>query len=119
MKTGPSNIYLRELIDNLKKKSLDEKVNVWKRLAVDLEKPTRQRRIVNLSKIQFYSKEGETILVPGKVLGAGQVDKPTTVAAYAFSGQAKEKIEKCGGKAITIPELMQTNPKGAKVRILG
>ncbi len=113
------NDCLRELICDLKKKSLDEKVNLWKAVAKDLERPTRQRRIVNLSKINYYSKDGEVVLVPGKVLASGQLQKPMTVAAYAFSGEAKEKIEQNGGKAISISELMKANPKGNKVRVLG
>ncbi len=34
-----------------------------------------------------------------KVLGNGQLTKPLTVKAQAFSGSAKEAIEKAGGKA--------------------
>jgi large subunit ribosomal protein L15 len=34
-----------------------------------------------------------------KILGAGEIDKPVTVTAHAFSASAKAKIEKAGGKA--------------------
>src|SRR5689334_23196852 len=34
-----------------------------------------------------------------KVLGHGELSKPFTVQAHAFSGSAKQKIEKAGGKA--------------------
>jgi large subunit ribosomal protein L15 len=36
---------------------------------------------------------------PVKVLGDGELKRPLTVAAHAFSASAKEKIEKAGGKA--------------------
>lgn len=36
--------------------------------------------------------------VPFKVLGGGEVTKPLTVQAHAFSKPAREKIEKAGGK---------------------
>ncbi|MBI2891985.1 MAG: 50S ribosomal protein L15 [Deltaproteobacteria bacterium] len=37
-----------------------------------------------------------------KVLGVGDLDRALTVHAHAFSGTAKEKIEKAGGKAVVI-----------------
>ncbi len=37
-----------------------------------------------------------------KVLGKGNIDKPLTVKAKFFSAKAVEKIEKAGGKAITL-----------------
>ncbi len=36
---------------------------------------------------------------PVKVLGEGALTKALTIQAHAFSGSAKEKIEKAGGKA--------------------
>ena len=68
-RTGPQNLQLQQLLVELKAKSLDCKL--WKRIAQDLSKSTRQRRIVNLYKINKFSKDGETILVPGKVLSVG------------------------------------------------
>ncbi len=37
-----------------------------------------------------------------KILGDGEITKPLTVKAHAFSKSAKEKIEKVGGKAEVI-----------------
>jgi large subunit ribosomal protein L15 len=39
---------------------------------------------------------------PVKVLGDGELQKPITIKAHAFSASAKEKIEKAGGKAEVI-----------------
>lgn len=36
---------------------------------------------------------------PVKILGDGELEKPLTVAAHAFSESAMEKIQKAGGKA--------------------
>jgi large subunit ribosomal protein L18e len=65
-RTGPSNPHLRNLIVELKKKAIQDSSPVWKRLAVDLERPMRNRRIVNLSRINRFTKDQETIVVPGK-----------------------------------------------------
>jgi large subunit ribosomal protein L18e len=102
----------------LKKLSIQQNKKIWKRLASDLEKPTRQRRIVNLVRIDKYVEDNETIVVPGKVLAGGDLTKKATVAAYQFSGSALDKINRMG-KAITIKELMEKNPKAANVRIIG
>jgi|SRR3989338_1173182 len=118
-RTGPTNPLLQELIGELKKRSNEQSVNLWKRIALDLEKPTRQRRIVNLSKISRYTKENEIIVVPGKVLGSGMLNHKLTISAYQFSDQAKDKIEKAGAKIIPLLELSKEKPDGKKLRIIG
>ena len=118
-RTGPTNPLLQELIGELKKRSNEQSVNLWKRIALDLEKPTRQRRIVNLSKINRYTKENEIIVVPGKVLGSGMLNHKLTISAYQFSDQAKDKIEKAGAKIITLLELSKEKPDGKNLRIIG
>ena len=118
-RTGPSNPILLRLIMELKKRSNEQDVNIWKRVANDLEKPTRQRRVVNLSSISRYTKENEIIVVPGKVLGAGNLEHKLTISAFQFSDGAKEKIEKVGAKIVPLLELSKENPNGKGVRIIG
>jgi large subunit ribosomal protein L18e len=88
-------------------------------VAVRLEKPTRAQPSVNVSRLERTLAQGETAVVPGKVLASGQLTKPVTVAAWGFSEGAKAKIAAAGGKALSIGELVQQNPAGAKVRIIG
>jgi large subunit ribosomal protein L18e len=112
------NEQIQSLITELKKTAIEQNVNIWKRVASDLEAPSNQRRIVNLSKIDKHCQDGDVIVVPGKVLSMGDLTKKVTVAAYSFSGNAHEKINKVG-KAITIDELVKKNPKGSKIRVIG
>lgn len=114
MDKGPENKRLLGLIFELKKANK----GIWKKAAEELSRPTRRRREVNVSKIDKYAKDGSTILVPGKVLGSGFVTKKVTVAAFNFSGTAKSLIEKSGGRAIGISELMAENPQGKDVVVL-
>ena len=116
--TGPQTLDLIRLIRELRSLANKEKVALWKKTAEYLQMPTRRRRVVNLYKIEKYTKDDETALIPGKVLSLGDFNKKITVAAYQFSNEAKEKINKTG-KAISIQELIKKNPKGKKVRILG
>ncbi len=119
MRTGPTNEQLKQLIIELKKKAYSGNAMLWKRIAADLEKPSRRRRVVNLSRISRYTNSGEIIIVPGKVLSSGELDKKITIAAWQFSKDAFDKISKANSKAMTIPELMQSNPDGKNVRIIG
>jgi large subunit ribosomal protein L18e len=117
-RTGPTNPLLQGLIQELKKKSIEHGVNIWKRIAGDLERPSRKRRIINLYKINKYTKENETVIVPGKVLSVGDLDHPVTVAAFSFSGAAVDKINK-KGKAMSINDLIKESPKGKRIKIMG
>ncbi len=116
--TGPTNMALQQLIIDLRKLAVKEKVPLWKRLASDLHTATRRRREVNLHRLEKYAQEKETTVVPGKVLSHGALSKKLTIAAFRFSNEAKTQIDK-KGKTLTIRELMQKNPKGKNVRIIG
>ena len=118
-RTGPTNANMKLLIQQLRKESTTQKADIWDRIADELEKPTRQRRTVNLSRINRFTKAQETIIVPGKVLGTGNLNHSITIAAYAFSGSSQQKITEAKGKTVTIPELLKQNPKGKDVRIIG
>lgn len=118
-RTGPSNPILLGIISELKKSGSEQNVNLWRRVADDLEKPTRQRRVVNLSSISRHTKENETIVVPGKVLGAGSLNHKLTISAFQFSDGAREKIEKAGANIIPLSKLSRENPTGKGIRIIG
>ena len=111
-RTGPTNENLKSLINTLSK---DAKP-FWKRIAKDLLKPTRIRRVVNLKKINQHTKSGETIVVPGKVLGIGDLNHKLTIAAYQFSDSALKKIKESKSEALSIKEL---HDKGKIGRIIG
>ena len=119
MKTGTTNPEMRSLIDELKKASAMQKIGFWRRIAADLEKPARQRRVVNLSRIDKNANKNELVVVPGKVLGAGEISKSVIVAAWQFSGQAKEKIVKAKGDCMSLQELLAKKPKASEMRIIG
>lgn len=118
-RTGPTNPLLKELIVELKRRGSEQSASLWRRIATDLEKPTRQRREVNLSKISRYAKPNEVIVVPGKVLGSGMLEHKLTISAYQFSEQAKDKIQKSGAKIVSLLELSKEKPDGKGIRIIG
>ncbi len=117
-RTGPTNIVIRKLIRELRKYARKYNAPIWSYVAELLERPTRKRVVVNVSKINRYLKDGEVAVVPGKVLGAGKLEKKVTIAAIAFSKTALEKIKASGGNAMFISDLIEENPKGSGVRII-
>lgn len=110
---------LMQVINNLKILAIENKVPLWKRVAVELEKSSRQKREVNIFKLEKHSKEGDVIIVPGKILGTGDLTKKITVAALSISEAAKEKIVAAKGEVISIQTLMDKNPKASKVKLMG
>jgi large subunit ribosomal protein L18e len=92
--------------------------DVWLDLADRLDKPRRTHAEVNLGRIERYAREGETIAVPGKVLGSGVLETPVTVAAAAFSGTAADKIDRADGEAIDLAEAAEIDPEGTDVRVI-
>lgn len=116
-RTGPTNYQLQLLLKDIEPKAKESLF--WKRILEDLQKPTRQRREVNVYKIEKCAQEGETVIVPGKVLSLGTISKKVNVAALNFSAEARKKIMDAQGKALSIRELLQQNPQGKNIKIMG
>ena len=114
-----TNPYLIELIRFLKTKARENEAPIWRDISERLSKPRQGRADVNISQLNRYTKEDEEVIVPGKVLGAGKINHPINIAAFAFSEQAQRKILDAKGKCMSIPELMEKNPKGSQVKIIG
>ncbi len=117
-RTGPTNPLLRNLIVSLEIAARKNKAPIWRRVAELLAKPTRKRIEVNVGRLNKIVNDGETVVVPGVLLGHGIIKKKVTVAVWRATRKAKEKVKKAGGKIISIEELMQVNPKGSNVRVV-
>ena len=118
-KINKTNPVLISLIQDLKKQSNEKDIPLWKDIAKRLEKSSRNWPEVNLDRINKYTNDKETALIPGKVLSDGTLTKKITIAAWSFSEKSLEKIKKAGGKSMSIDELVKSNPKGENIRILG
>ena len=94
----------RELIKRL----YEKKQPIYRAIAREMERPTRHSIAVNLSKINKFAKDKETVIIPGKVLGNGELNKDVTVIAFAFSEKALQKLK----KKMTLSEMLEKNIKG-------
>ncbi len=117
-KLRSTNPELVMLVRSLKKKSKENDAPIWLDVAERLASPKRSRVAVNLSRLNRYTQAKESVVVPGKVLGSGELAHAVSVAAFGFSDRARAKITKARGKCLSIPDLVEANPKGSNVRIL-
>ena len=117
--TKTTNPELVKLIRSLRKSEDGVRSPIWYYVASCLVRSRRNSINVNISRLNRYTKEGETVVIPGKVLGAGSLDHPITVAAFTFSGQARLKVEGAKGKCLSISDLVKKNPEGKKVKVIG
>jgi large subunit ribosomal protein L18e len=118
-RTGPTNIVIRKLVEELRRVARENGARAWFRVAEELEKPRRARRVVNLSRINRYARENETVVVPGVVLGSGFIDKKVTVVALRASRTALRRLREAGCTFMTLKEALKVNPKASNVRIIG
>ena len=118
MKNRKTNEITNALIESLRALSYEKEVKIWKDLSKRLNKSTRQMATVNVGSISVNTKPKDQVVVPGKVLGFGDLDHPVVVAGLGFSSRAKEKILRAGGECIGLIELAERNPKGANVKLL-
>ena len=113
------NQALIALLGDLKDHSRSTGSALWRDVALRLEKSRSNWAEPNLSRLSRYAAEEDVVLVPGKLLGSGDVGGEPSVAAYSVSIGARSKSEAAGGRVLTIRELMNENPDGKGVRILG
>ncbi|MDG6928840.1 MAG: 50S ribosomal protein L18e [Nitrososphaerota archaeon] len=92
---------------------------VWKaaRRAVDSSRGNMPK--VNVGKLGRLADEGRPMLVPGKVLGGGGLEKKVTVGAVCFSSEARRKIERSGGEPLSIEDFVAKYRDGKGVLLVG
>ena len=103
----------------LRKAFKNKRAPIWKHLENELANSGSHASEVNISKLASVTKEGETIVVPGKILGSGRINHKLTVCAFSMSQKLAKKLNDCGGKIVTIANLTQSYPEGKGVRIIG
>jgi large subunit ribosomal protein L18e len=116
--TESTNPELVSLIRFLKKQSREQKANIWHDVAKNLSQSKSARAAVNLSRINRHTKRSDTVVVPGKILGTGNIDHSLTIAAFNISAAAAKKLKAAKAKYMSITELVEKHPTGANVKIM-
>ncbi len=78
-------------------------------------KPKRIRPSVNLDKIDRLTKENESIIVPGKVLGGGSMTKKISICAIDFTDSAMQKLKDAKCSVMKLEDAI--NDKNARIII--
>lgn len=112
-KANPTNPILIETIDLLE----EQEASLWNDVAENLGKVNRKRPEVNLSDIERNAEDGDTVVVPGKLLGSGRLTKEVTVAAFKASNSAKNHVSE-DGEFMFIQDLVEENPEAEEVKIV-
>ncbi|MCX8190347.1 MAG: 50S ribosomal protein L18e [Candidatus Diapherotrites archaeon] len=109
-----------ELINELKKKAISDKQMIWRRIAECIEKPTRTMAVVNLYDLDRLGKKNndKIFVVPGKVLGNGDIALPIKVIALDVSKSAEQKILEKGGNVQYLAEIIDKKIEGSKLIIV-
>ena len=113
--------------NQIRKKTNDELVETtiaakkrdkWLEVASILSGPRRESIDLNIGQIDFLAKEGDIVVIPGKVLSQGELTKKIRIVAYKFSEKAKEKLLKEKIQISSIMDEIKKNPEAKGVRIL-
>ena len=114
-----TNQVVIRMAKDLKKASVKNDAPIWAKLAEYALKPSIARRDINLNRIGQLTKENDTVVFPGKVLGTGNVPHKITLYSFSISNSAATKILENGGKIISYSNLIEQNPTGKGVVLLG
>ncbi|MBI2233193.1 MAG: 50S ribosomal protein L18e [Candidatus Aenigmarchaeota archaeon] len=106
--TGPTDPNMEKLISDLKRK----KEKFYLVVAKHLEKSRRRKSAVNIGKIERHANYGENVVVPGKVVGGGEIIKKVNVYAWKYSKTAREKIKQAGGRCLELEKIFDAKEKG-------
>jgi len=73
---------------------------------------------INLYRLNKVTKKGDVVVIPGKVLGMGNMEHEITAGVFKISKLAAEKLKKANCNIMTIEELIEKYPTGSGIKII-
>ena len=104
-----------ELVETIR---IAKKNDGWIPIASVLSGSRRDKVSVNLDRLNDEAKDGEKIVVPGKVLSVGNVGKKIKVSALNFSENAKQKLKESKVDFNFIIEEIKSNPSAKGIKVI-
>ncbi|MDH2907574.1 MAG: 50S ribosomal protein L18e [Candidatus Nitrosotalea sp.] len=114
-----TNQIVIQMVKTLRGASKKNKAPIWERLADLALKPTRAKRTINLGQLDKFVSDNDVIIVPGKVLGTGNLSHKITLCSFSISTTGAKKITQSGGKISDISQIIKDHPTGKGVKIIG
>jgi large subunit ribosomal protein L18e len=90
----------------------------WIKIAEILSSPRRKRKNKNINEIDKKTKEGEKVLIVGKILSQGEISKRISLVALNYSKKAEEKLLKAKCEFSKISDEIKKNPEAKGLKIL-
>ncbi|HLH86263.1 MAG TPA: 50S ribosomal protein L18e, partial [Thermoplasmataceae archaeon] len=110
--------FLKNTVDELLKISRESGSTFWRDIAERLVEGKHRLASTNLGKIEKLSSDGDTIVIPGTVLGSGYFNRKATLSSLRVSSSAFRKIKESGSTFKNLVDLARENPKGTNLKIL-
>ncbi len=90
----------------------------WFHLAHILSGSTSKFATINLSELDAKTTPGDTVVIPGKVLGSGNLTKKIRICALSASADTMEKLKKTKSEFVSILDEIKKNPKAEGIKII-
>ena len=87
---------------------------LWKRVYSLSAVPARNRRSVNLYKLEKNTIEGDNVIIPGKLLSEGKITHKLNVCAIEYSAATLKSLSSSNCKVLSLDDML----KAEKVKII-
>ena len=107
-----------ETVETLLKLSRENQSPLWRDIAKRLSETRQNYADLNVGKISKMCKDGDIVVVPGKVLGSGYMEKKLKISALDVSEKAMKKIKDSGSEFVFLADLAKENPEPKNLKIM-
>jgi large subunit ribosomal protein L18e len=112
------NPVLAEAVRALREAYRETKRRIWRELEARITRPRSRLAEMNLERLSRVAGDASVVVIPGKVLGSGFLERPLVVGALYFSKAASDKIAMAGGRALGLAEFVRSYKHEKGVRLL-
>ena len=89
-----TNALTEGIVWTLRRAFKKSKAPIWRVLEENLMSPRSNKVEVNINKLASLTKDGDVVIVPGKVLGSGTIDHKLTIVYFLNFEKCSEKNSK-------------------------
>lgn len=114
--TNPTVLHMAKELQVASKKT---KAPLWAKIAEMATKSSKLKRTVNLGQIDKIVNDNDIVIIPGKVLGTGNIYHKITLCSFSISTNGAKKLIQAGGTLVEFNQLVKDNPTGKGVKIIG
>jgi len=97
---------------------LGKKNPAWEKIIKKVSGSRRKRLELNLDEIDNQTKDNDLVIIPGRVLGKGNIKKKIKISAMKYTESAKEKLKESKIEFNLIEEEIKSNPEGKGIKVL-